>query len=408
VRRSNNSELAALHERPHYGKDGDVRSLSDTISRLAAFRAAPGTTDNPVSDRLTDLLDFGSNPGALRGKTYIPEDLPRNAPLVVVLHGCTQTAAGYDYCSGWSRLADRHNVALLYPEQQRSNNANLCFNWFVPQDIRRDAGEAFSIRQMIETLVLRHGIDRERIFVTGLSAGGAMTSVMLATYPDVFAGGAIIAGLPYGCASSVPEAFDRMRGRGFPTQKDLQALLRSASTHTGPWPTISIWHGTADHTVVPSNMAAIIGQWRDVHQVGEMPTHSDLIDGFPHRVWRDVSGRILIEEYSITGMGHGTPIATKPPNNYGAAAPFMLDVGISSTFHIARSWGLVSAEDGRTIMLPHAYDSHAAKVDHLRGAEANFDTSRTHSDAPPIPSAHATSGVRKVIEDALRAAGLMR
>jgi hypothetical protein len=86
----------------------------------------------------------------------------------------------------------------------------------------------------------------------------------------------------------------------------------------------------------------------------------------------------------------------------------MLDVDISSTFHIARSWGLVSAEDGRTIMLPHAYDSHAAKVDHLRGAEANFDTSRTHSDAPPIPSAHATSGVRKVIEDALRAAGLMR
>ena len=122
-----------------------MRSLSDTISRLAAFRAAPGTTNNPVSGCLTDLLDFGSNPGALRGKAYIPEDLPRNAPLVVVLHGCTQTAAGYDYCSGWSRLADRHKVALLYPEQQRSNNPNLCFNWFVPQDIRRDAGEAFSI-----------------------------------------------------------------------------------------------------------------------------------------------------------------------------------------------------------------------------------------------------------------------
>ena len=342
-----------------------MRSLSDTISRLAAFRATPGTTGNPVSGCLSELLDFGSNPGVLRGKTYIPEDLPRNAPLVVVLHGCTQTAAGCEYGSGWSRLADRYNVALLYPEQQRSNNANLYFNWFVPQHIRRDAGEALSIRQMIETLVLRHGIDRGRIFVTGLSAGGAMTSVMLATYPDVFAGGAIIAGLPYGCASSVPEAFDRMRGRGFPTQKNLQALLRSASTHTGPWPTISIWQGTADHTVVPSNMAAIIGQWRDVHQVGEMPTHSDLIDGFPHRVWCDVSGRMLIDAYSIIGMGHGTPIATKPPTNYGAAAPFMLDVGISSTFHIARSWGLVSAEDGRTIMLPHAYDSHAAKVDHL-------------------------------------------
>ena len=78
---------------------------------------------------------------------------------------------------------------------------------------------------------------------------------MLATYPDVFAGGAIIAGLPYGCASSVPEAFDRMRGHGFPTQDRLQSLIRSASMHDGPWPTISIWQGIADHTVVPSNMA---------------------------------------------------------------------------------------------------------------------------------------------------------
>src|SRR5580700_5896795 len=103
-----------------------MRSLSDTISRLAAFRATPRiNASNSGSGRLTELLDFGSNPGALRGKVYIPEDLPLNAPLVVVLHGCTQTAAGYDCGSGWSRLADRYNVALLYPEQQRSNNANL-------------------------------------------------------------------------------------------------------------------------------------------------------------------------------------------------------------------------------------------------------------------------------------------
>ena len=385
-----------------------MKSLSDTISRLAAFRDAPETPSNPASDRLADLLNFGANPGALRGKTYIPEDLPRNAPLVVVLHGCTQTAAGYDYGSGWSRLADRYNIALLLPEQQRSNNPNLCFNWFVPEDIRRDSGEAVSIRQMIETLVLRHGIDRGRIFVTGLSAGGAMTSVMLATYPDVFAGGAIIAGLPFGCASSIPEAFARMRGRGLPTQETLQALLRSASTHTGPWPTVSIWQGTADHTVVPSNSAAIIGQWRNVHQVGEVPTRSELIDGFPHRVWCDATGRMLIEEYSITGMGHGTPIATKPPTNYGAAAPFMLDVGISSTFHIASAWGLVSAEHGRTLILPDPGNFESAKRGHRTGAETNMDGAEAHSDAPPTSSVHATSGVRKVIEDALRAAGLMR
>ena len=192
---------------------------------------------------------------------------------------------------------------------------------------------------MIETLVLQHGIDRERIFVTGLSAGGAMTSVMLATYPDVFAGGAIIAGLPYGCASSVPEAFDRMRGRGFPTQKNLQALLRSASTHTGPWPTISIWHGTADHTVVPSNMAAIIGQWRDVHQVGEMPTHSDLIDGFPHRVWRDVSGRILIEVVQHYGNGSWHSNRHKAPDQLRGRCSLHAGCGTSPPLSILLALG---------------------------------------------------------------------
>jgi poly(hydroxyalkanoate) depolymerase family esterase len=387
-----------------------MRNLSDTISRLSAFRVLPGIApSNSGADRLQELLDFGSNPGALQGRAYIPEDLPLIAPLVVVLHGCTQTAAGYNHSSGWSRLAHRHKFALLYPEQQRSNNANLCFNWFEPHDIRRDAGEALSIRQMVEALVIRHGIDRKRIFVTGLSAGGAMTSVMLATYPDVFAGGAIIAGLPYGCASSVPEAFDRMRGHGFPTQDRLQSLVRSASVHDGPWPTISIWQGMADRTVVPSNMVEISAQWRGVHQLEEMPTRSDVIDGFPHRVWCGLDGRILIEENSIAGMGHGTPIATTGPNSYGVAGPFMLDVGISSTFHIARSWGLThEAESVEKNMFSHTHSSHPAAVDRVREPEA--DPASIHSGASerrPLLAQTAT-GVKKVIEDALRAAGLMR
>jgi poly(hydroxyalkanoate) depolymerase family esterase len=95
--------------------------------------------------------------------------------------------------------------ALLLPEQQRTNNPNGCFNWFQTGDIERGHGEALSIRQMVSKMVSDHGIDPARVFVTGLSAGGAMTSVMLATYPEVFAGGAIIAGLPYGAANNVQQ-----------------------------------------------------------------------------------------------------------------------------------------------------------------------------------------------------------
>ena len=122
----------------------------------------------------------------------------------------TQTAASFDFGTGWSTLAKRYGFALLMPEQQGANNANTCFNWFNPEDTARDSGEACSIRQMIARAVDDIGIDRHRIFITGLSAGGAMTSVMLATYPEVFAAGAVIAGLPYGTATNVKEAFESM------------------------------------------------------------------------------------------------------------------------------------------------------------------------------------------------------
>jgi len=368
-----------------------VPSLSDTIARLTALRNLPGGAAFGSADRLSDMSNFGSNPGALRARTYIPAGLEAGAALVVVLHGCTQNAAGYDAGSGWSELADRHGFALLFPEQTRANNPNLCFNWFQPEDTARDAGEALSIRQMVAAMLERHAIDPKRVFVTGLSAGGAMTSVMLATYPDVFAGGAIIAGLPYGSATSMPQAFDRMRGQGGPDGPALARLVRAASDHDGPWPTISVWHGSADHTVSRANADAIVAQWRPLHGLGREPTWGETVDTYPHRVWCDASGRALIEEYEITGLAHGTPLATGGGDAVGEAGPHMLEAGISSTRHIAAFWGLTDAFAGEAAQ-------PAAAPPSFEGAP------RTHATAA---QAHAT-GVGKVIEDALRAAGLMR
>src|SRR5262245_39160038 len=147
-----------------------------------------------------EVTDFGSNPGHLRMFKYVPSGLPPSSPLVVVMHGCTQNARDYGADSGWIELADRLHLALALPEQSQSNNPRNCFNWFVIGHNRRGQGEALSIKQMVDKMKADHGIDSSRVFATGLSAGGAMTSVMLATYPDVFAGGGIVAGLPYGCA----------------------------------------------------------------------------------------------------------------------------------------------------------------------------------------------------------------
>jgi poly(hydroxyalkanoate) depolymerase family esterase len=396
-----------------------LRKISDTIARLAALRASRDFQSvGQGKDRLSDLVNFGTNPGNLRARIYIPDELPDGAPLVVVLHGCTQTAAGYDHGSGWSQLADQEGFALLFPEQQRANNASLCFNWFLPDDTRRDFGEALSIFQMIETLVVAHGLDRKRIFVTGLSAGGAMTSVMLATYPEVFAGGAIIAGLPYGIAETVPEAFDRMRGHGGPSERQLQALLQRASAHEGPWPLISVWHGSADTTVASSNADAIVTQWRAVHRLASSPARSETVAGHSRRVWCDAEGREVIEEYSIAGMGHGTPLATAGNSGLGAGAPFMLDIGISSTRHIARFWGIARRGEKRIlrskparaeIELPDTGATRAilkpnAGISALpRAARSDPDEKESPSQSP-----HSAASIRKVIEDALRSAGLMR
>jgi poly(hydroxyalkanoate) depolymerase family esterase len=294
--------------------------------------------------RLKALETFGTNPGGLSARYATPERQDERLPLVVILHGCSQTADGYDAATGWSRLGRDHGFAVLYPEQQRANNANLCFNWFSPDDTRRDSGEVLSIRQMIAAMVERHAVDERHVYVTGLSAGGAMALAMLATYPELFAAGAIVAGLAYGSAATVPEAFDRMRGHGMPDAGQLSARLQAASSHPGPWPRLSVWQGDRDNTVVPGNAKAIVAQWRGVHGVSIEPSREDSADGHRRQVWKDAAGSDRIRLYRITGMGHGTPLDTRGGDE--TAAPYMLEAGISSTRHMAHDWGLIPTSDG--------------------------------------------------------------
>jgi feruloyl esterase len=315
------------------------------LTRMQQKWSAMMTNAEHNDGRLVEVDGFGSNPGNLRMLAYSPPSLGAAAPLVVVLHGCTQTAGGYDSGTGWSDLAERHGFAVLYPEQRRSNNANTCFNWFEPGDTARGEGEAASIRQMIAKCVADHGLNPQRVYITGLSAGGAMTSVMLATYPDVFAGGAVIAGLPFGAAHGVQEAFSAMQHcRDLPAEQ-WGDLVRAASPlrDAADRPPVAIWHGDADQTVKPAAALESAKQWASVHGLAASDGVEDTIDGVPHRCWRGPNGRIRVELYTVPGLGHGTPITPNAEGDRGVghAMPFVLDAPISSTWHIAKSWGLI-------------------------------------------------------------------
>jgi poly(hydroxyalkanoate) depolymerase family esterase len=380
----------------------------------------PGGTRSP----LVETRQFGTNPGDLRMFSYVPADLRPSPALVVVLHGCGQTAAGYDLGTGWSTLAKHYGFALLMPEQQTTNNAHGCFNWFNPQDTARGQGEAQSIRQMIARMASQHRIDKHRIFVTGLSAGGAMTSVMLATYPEIFAAGAIIAGLPYGVATNVREALSGMLRSPSRSSGELGNLVRTASKHRGPWPKVSIWHGSADRTVNPANADEIIKQWLDVHQLPPDPMSEGIVDGYPHQIWWNTDGETIIESYSITDMAHGTPLGkAENDERYGKEGLFLIEAGISSSHHIANFFGLTGGiHQPEKVARPAsraAADSPSAKLIPLASPIPTPDlnkvlrplaTAKQPSNPPAQPKAQRSGGfnVGAAITRALTAAGLMK
>ncbi len=349
----------------------------------------------------------GPNPGSLVMYRYRPAGLPPGAPLLVILHGCGQTAAAMDQGAGWSSLARRFGFALLAPEQTSSNNMGTCFNWFQPGDTARGQGEAASIHQMIVETAKAFASDPARIFITGLSAGGGMTSAMLAAYPEIFAAGAMIAGLPHGAASNMHEAMSAMHRSPRRSGREWGDAVRRASNHKGPWPRVSVWHGDADRTVGISNQDAILAQWRDVHGLTAGPLEAR-IAGARHLRWADGRGAARLESVTVPGLGHGIPIkpgSADAGDGCGEPAPFILDAGISSSFHIAEFFGLTKVKaEAKT---GNAKLKVAAKAVAAARAVLPLPALR----AQPVPEVAAPPRlppIKRVIIKALAAAGLIK
>ncbi|MDB5379765.1 MAG: esterase, depolymerase family [Rubritepida sp.] len=291
-------------------------------------------------DRVTELRRFGTNPGALRMFVYMPPRMAEGAPLVVLLHGCRQDAGQFARDTGWIAWAKQQAIPLLLPEQVAANNRQRCFNWYRPGDVGR-SGEALSIRQMIREAVKRFRCDRRRIFIVGLSAGGAMSGALLAAYPTVFAGGAIVAGMPVGAASGSLMALHRMH-RADPrgSRGALVAAVQAASPDRKgrQLPRISLWQGGSDRTVDPANAELLAAQWSGAHRLDAEPSSdSEPAPGVRRRAWGSRS-RDRVEVWTLAAAAHGYPIAAATDG--GRPGPWVLEAGVSATRHIAEFWGL--------------------------------------------------------------------
>ncbi|HWO96935.1 MAG TPA: PHB depolymerase family esterase [Bacillus sp. (in: firmicutes)] len=261
-----------------------------------------------------------------RGKSYkwyVPSgyDPSCPVPLVVMLHGCTQNADDFAAGTRMNELAEEKTFIVLYPEQSFTENYNKCWNWFRPANQQRGKGEPAIIAGMVEKMRNHYAIDGNRIFAAGLSAGGAMSVILGVTYPDLFAAIAVCAGLEYKAARHVMGAYTAMaKGGPSPIQQGKKAY-EEMGNHAAVIPVI-IFHGDHDETVALKNADQLITQWsvtNDLAQDGRLTGWLDdqaddrtigHVPGgreYEHYKYENDDGKVIMEKYIVTGMGHAWP-----------------------------------------------------------------------------------------------------
>ena len=219
-------------------------------------------------------------------------------PLIVMLHGCTQSPDDFAIGTGMNRLAEEHGCLVAYPGQPKSANAQKCWNWFNPRDQRRDQGEPALIAGITRDVMANHAVDPRRVYVAGLSAGGAAAAVMGAAYPDLYAAVGVHSGLPCGAARDIPSAFAAMRDGGPVPPPAPHGRNRVV-------PTI-VFHADKDGTVHPRNAENIIAQsgggagLRTVVTCGQVPGGR----AYTRSVYSDANGQPVLEQWLVHGGGH--------------------------------------------------------------------------------------------------------
>ncbi len=297
-------------------KDGAWQA---THARYARSESPP---PRPVPNRAPDGLPGGqfitrsytNQAGTRAYKLYVPSGYRRQPlPLVVMLHGCTQSPEDFAVGTRMNQLAESRQILVLYPAQAQSANTSKCWNWFKPGDQRRNQGEPSIIAGITREVMRDYGIDPQRVYVAGLSAGGAMALVMGMTYSELYAAVGVHSGLPYAVAHDLPSAFAAMRAGGeIDTRMYDRGTVGSAIIERDV-PTIVI-HGDRDTIVHPGNGDQIIAQSRAVDganasaRIGSrvFVQRSQVVSGhaYTRTVYRDADGQSSIEHWLVHGAGH--------------------------------------------------------------------------------------------------------
>lgn len=237
-------------------------------------------------------------------KLYVPSSYTGQAlPLIVMLHGCNQTPDDFAAGTRMNALGEAQSCFVLYPAQSNTANHSRCWNWFRREDQRRDSGEPSIIAGMTREIVNRYGIDSRKVYVAGLSAGGAMAAVMGVAYPDLYAAVGVHSGLACGSAHDLPSALAAMKG--MPASKGRPSGIAGASPSI---PTI-VFHGDHDKTVHPRNGADVISKsaHREGNHGGQVSTERGQAPGghsYTRTVHRDAAGRVVLEHWLVHGGGH--------------------------------------------------------------------------------------------------------
>jgi len=280
------------------------------------------------------LTHFGDNPGDLTASYFQPTK--KTESLVVFLHGCVQQGQSLAEQTGFVSLAEQHNFTLLVPQQSERNNVTSCFNWFSEQDSEKDQGEVLSIKNMILALKAQSSFDR--VFIAGLSAGGAMTSAMLVHYTELFTAGAVIAGLPYPCANNLAKAISCMRNGPSQSSIELASSAKQGNEAVEKWPRLIVITGSKDQVVHPKNSQSLALQWSALSGNSLKASKNPTAD-YQQTLWQNNQGFVQVKLVEINDIGHGLSVNSSYKNR-DASADFIYESSLDSAMNIVDFWGV--------------------------------------------------------------------